>query len=105
MLGLDRKEMKAAAVSAGMLKAVVVMLCTAGPEAEGGVVSQMWEGVARMTQLAKETTQSFLEGSVQIQPTTGAKISATHTQSLSVPTSLGMHSCSQAALMTTTCIS
>lgn len=28
------------------------------------MVSQVWEGVSRMTALAKQTTQAFLEGSV-----------------------------------------
>jgi hypothetical protein len=43
-------------------------------DAEGGVVSQMWEGVARMTQLAKERTQSFLEGSVLLNPPSSAGV-------------------------------
>ncbi|KAK9918155.1 hypothetical protein WJX75_001762 [Coccomyxa subellipsoidea] len=43
---------------------------TMASETEGGnVVSQMWEGVARMTQRARETTQSFLESSVLYPPT------------------------------------
>ena len=32
------------------------------------MVSQVWEGVTRMTALAKQTTQSFLEGSVVLGP-------------------------------------
>lgn len=36
----------------------------AGDQEGAGVVSQVWEGVSRMTALAKQTTQAFLEGSV-----------------------------------------
>ena len=37
------------------------------PEPEGpGVVSQMWESVARMTALARGTTQSFLDASAAL---------------------------------------
>ena len=32
------------------------------------MVSQVWEGVSRMTALAKQTTQAFLEGSVVLSP-------------------------------------
>ena len=36
------------------------------------MVSQVWEGVSRMTALAKQTTQAFLEGSVVLgQPLPG----------------------------------
>jgi hypothetical protein len=36
----------------------------AGEQDGAGVVSQVWEGVSRMTALAKQTTAAFLEGSV-----------------------------------------
>lgn len=45
--------------------------CAVASEVEGGnVVSQMWEGVARMTARARESTQSFLESSVLCTPPT-----------------------------------
>ena len=40
----------------------------AGDQESAGVVSQVWEGVSRMTALAKQTTQAFLEGSVVLGP-------------------------------------
>lgn len=40
-----------------------------GAEPEGpGVVSAMWEGVARMTQMARDTTHSFLDASAMLGP-------------------------------------
>ncbi len=45
---------------------------SAGEQEGAGVVSQVWEGVSRMTALAKQTTQAFLEGSVVLgQPLPG----------------------------------
>ena len=39
------------------------------------MVSQVWEGVSRMTALAKQTTQAFLEGSVVLgQPLPGISL-------------------------------
>ncbi len=50
--------------------------CAVASETEGGnVVSQMWEGVARMTARARESTQSFLESSVLcVPPTAGGAL-------------------------------
>lgn len=49
--------------------------CAVASEAEGSnVVSQMWEGVARMTARARESTQSFLESSVLCTPPTAGGV-------------------------------
>ena len=47
------------------------------------MVSQVWEGVSRMTALAKQTTQAFLEGSVVLSPpAAGAALSSLRGQCL-----------------------
>ena len=61
-------------------RAEVAHACAVASEAEGGnVVSQMWEGVARMTARARESTQSFLESSVLcVPPTAGGAFACPH---------------------------
>ena len=47
------------------------------------MVSQVWEGVSRMTALAKQTTQAFLEGSVVLSaPAAGAALPSLKAQCL-----------------------